>query len=39
VGATFTMASSQGMCTVTASQAGNANYLPAPNATETTTVN
>jgi len=38
VGATFTMmTSSQGICTVTANQAGNANYLAAPTVTQTTT--
>ena len=37
VGATFTMGSSAGACTVTASQAGNVNYLAAATVTQTTT--
>ncbi len=37
VGANFTMTSSTGTCTVTASQAGNVNYLAATNVTQTTT--
>jgi LPXTG-site transpeptidase (sortase) family protein len=35
VGATFTMTSSTGTCTVQYDQAGNANYNPAPQITET----
>ncbi len=38
VGATFTITRATGTCTVTASQAGNANYLAAPTVTGTTTV-
>ena len=37
-GATFTITSVTGTCTVTASQAGNTNYLTAPSVTGTTTV-
>src|ERR1035441_2360595 len=36
LGATFTMTSSTGTCTVIANQSGNANYLAAPAVTETT---
>ncbi|MGB8014143.1 MAG: Ig-like domain repeat protein [Terriglobales bacterium] len=37
VGATYTMTSSTGTCTVIANQSGNGNYLPAPTVKETTT--
>ena len=37
VGATFTMTNSSGTCTITASQAGNGDYLAAQNVTESTT--